>query len=276
MIFLLVGCSDDVIEVHENVNLDLATDTLQVLDILDKAIKSGNQPNEKDQNVLDTYLAKYRPLYEDDYLENINNDIFIFTESGITSLNQNITLDSGKENMEALKISITNYIKNGDTITSSYAIVNDDDGFQISETSEIERDEFIKVYNILINGVNENLKAINANDIKAPEKDGELYWQNIHQSDVHIEVKYDKKGSIHGYHMAITEDFDSKIIYALAMNEALELDTDIFIEALEEVIHIQDGLKTIEYDINNYNVSMLDSRELGFFIFNFDKTGHLN
>src|SRR5690606_35896801 len=94
---LLVACSEDV-TVHENVDKDLATDTLQVVEILEKLADKQKEPSEKQQTVFDEYLSKYGYQYENGKLEGANKTIYEYTENSMTYMLDRITsLNSGKD-----------------------------------------------------------------------------------------------------------------------------------------------------------------------------------
>lgn len=114
VLILLVACSDDV-EVHENVDKDLATDTLQVIEILEELSDEQKEPSEKQQTVFDEYLKKYGYQYEQGKLEGPNETIYEYTESTLTGLLDRVTaLDSGTEYVEDLRITIEKYIRDGE------------------------------------------------------------------------------------------------------------------------------------------------------------------
>lgn len=121
-LLFIVGCSDsDDLVVHENVDKNLATDSMQVLEIIEESVHKQTHPNEADKKTLEAYVDKYGFQQEDSSLEGVNNDIYRFIETSIKTLDRNITLESGKQTVDDLRVVITSYIENGDTGTNTYS-----------------------------------------------------------------------------------------------------------------------------------------------------------
>jgi hypothetical protein len=115
VLLFLVACSNN-LEVHENVDESLARDTMQVIEIMEKLAKYGEQPNKEQQKTFDSYLDKYKKYGEIQFLNDINGQIYNAMESNLYFLDRDLSLDSASQDVEDLREVVTHYIKYGKTV----------------------------------------------------------------------------------------------------------------------------------------------------------------
>lgn len=113
-VLFLAACGEKEIEIHESVYNDLATDSLQVLEILEEKSDEQEELSESDRNILDTYIEKYGRQYENHLLEGINSTIYVATELEIEFLSDKTILASSQGSVDTTKENVLYYIENGD------------------------------------------------------------------------------------------------------------------------------------------------------------------
>ncbi|WP_062323909.1 hypothetical protein [Halolactibacillus sp. JCM 19043] len=146
------------------------------------------------------------------------------------------------------------------------------DGFNISEESAEERDVFIKLLNRYIENSDYDIDKINKDNLEEPRIENDLYWQRVQEGNLDLEFKYNLEGEIKGYHLSYNGNEDEVFIYISLMAKALGLDITKLVDNVVIVMNSADVVKTNEYTEEGYEISIIDSRELGYFIVNFDKT----
>lgn len=105
LISLLSACTAGA----ETVSEDISKDTQQVLTILDRLVEDEEAATEKEQEVLDRYISKYKGKEMTDE----ESEVFEYTETLILTTDGTLLLESDKEDYEYIKESIMNIIKTG-------------------------------------------------------------------------------------------------------------------------------------------------------------------
>lgn len=105
MTVLLLSACGEKTEVHENINQELAEDTIEILDIVEDAIKVEREFTEEEKTVLDKYFAHYSNDFTDE-----ERRVYILTENLIEYVAES-TLE--QEDFEIDKEGILKVIETG-------------------------------------------------------------------------------------------------------------------------------------------------------------------
>lgn len=190
-----------------------------------------------------------------------------------------IVYNIGKEEMRMQRILLSLIVLLSLTACGNNQVDKDNieqvaDGFNISEESAEERDVFIKLLNRYIENSDYDIDKINKDNLEEPRIENDLYWQRVQEGNLDVEFKYNLKGEIKGYHLSYNGNEDEVFIYISLMAKALGLDITKLVDNVVIAMNSEDVVKTNEYTEEGYEISIIDSRELGYFIVNFDKTSH--
>lgn len=159
----------------------------------------------------------------------------------------------------------------------------------VSKEAKLQLEEMINSYNggveILNDGDNDlpEIEKIDSSNLNELRKEKNGYWQTLYESDFiknegtyTVEVKYDNKKNIKGYHIGIKGDpekehshYTNRGIATIAiLVNALELDIYKYQEKFSEMLSSDDELI---YNDNKYEISFLKMDEFDSLFINFDK-----
>lgn len=114
---LLVACGD--IKIHENVDEDLANDSIQVIDVILNNINKDidfDEMEEKEMSLIEKYKNKHGDVTSAYNLYNeLNGSIVFYTGAIISNYEDGIPFESDKERINFMKETVEDIIITGET-----------------------------------------------------------------------------------------------------------------------------------------------------------------
>lgn len=111
---LLVGCNDT--KIHENVNEEVATDALQLMDAVVKNVDKGVAYEDADsKDVVDNYYDKYMGRFstKKDLYDKVNEDILIIANATAARYKEGISLETEKEELKEDQQQLKEFVSTG-------------------------------------------------------------------------------------------------------------------------------------------------------------------
>jgi hypothetical protein len=116
-LLLLVGCSEDV-KIHENVRTEIATDALQVVDVIVTNVENEiDYEDAEDKDVIDAYQYKYSKENSDfnrELYDGVNERVMVTASATVYRYVEGVVLDTQKEEIKFSKERLVEYITTGE------------------------------------------------------------------------------------------------------------------------------------------------------------------
>lgn len=115
--FILSSCGQ--VEIHENVDEELASDALQLAEVVTENIDKGNlyeDADGTDKNVVDSYYDKYIGEFSTNkgLYDGVNEDITIIANAIAVRYKQGVTLETEKEDLKEDSERLKEFISTGE------------------------------------------------------------------------------------------------------------------------------------------------------------------
>lgn len=114
---MLVACGDP--KIHDNVNEEVASDALQLMNVITKNVNKGiiyEDADGNDKNVVDTYYDKYMGEFstKKNLYDGVDKDILIIANATAVRYKEGITLETEIKDLKNSKERLEEFVKTGE------------------------------------------------------------------------------------------------------------------------------------------------------------------
>ena len=116
LLIMLVGCSN--VQIHDDVDEEVANDALQLMDVVTKNVDKGTlyeDASSKDRNIVDSYYDKYIGKFntKKGIYDGVDDDILIISKATTVKFKKGITLETEKEDLKESESNLKEFISTG-------------------------------------------------------------------------------------------------------------------------------------------------------------------
>ncbi|MBP1967993.1 putative S18 family serine protease [Virgibacillus natechei] len=116
-LILLSACNS--VNIHEDVDEEVAEDALQLMDVVTTNVDKGTlyeDASSEDQNVVDSYYSKYMGEFstKKDLYDDVDEDILIISNATTARYMEGITLETEKDSLKDSEERLKEFVESGE------------------------------------------------------------------------------------------------------------------------------------------------------------------